>query len=174
MKEINFDVTLRTKDLFRFTMRHTYFSISGIFSLLISFGSLIACIATIGKYALSTTIVLLVIGLLFTVVQPCMLYMKCSVQVKKSENVNAALHYILSEEGITIQQDKQQAKVHWYEIRKRILTKQAVYLYMSPVRAFIFPQDQCNGQFHDVVAMTAELVEKYKDYEPEEEKTEDE
>lgn len=174
MKEVHFDVTLQTKDLFRFTMRHTYFSISGIFSLLISFGSLIACAATIGKYAASTTVVLLVIGLLFTVVQPCMLYMKCSVQIKKSENVNAALHYTLSDDGITVQQGEQKAQVHWYEIRKQILTKQAVYLYMSPVRAFIFPKDQCSERFQDIVTMTAELVEKYKDYEPEEENVENE
>lgn len=174
MKEVKFDVTLQTKELFAFTMRHTYLRVSGIFGLVLSFASLAVCAATLGRYETSTTVVLLLIGLLFTVVQPCMLYMKCRMQIRQSKDVNAALHYTLSEEGITVQQGEQSVEIKWYEIRKRVLAGKAVYLYMSPVRAFIFPKEQCAAQYEDIVRMTGELVEKYKDFEPEEEKDEDE
>lgn len=96
MKEIDFDVTLQTGELFSFTMRHTYFSISGIFSLLISFGCLLACLMTLGSFSTTTSLLLLLIASLFTVIQPLMLYVKCKVQIKRSKNINAALHYTFS------------------------------------------------------------------------------
>ena len=44
-----------------------------------------------------------------------------------------------------------------------------MYLYMSPVRAFIFPKSQCGGQFDTALDIVNEMMDKYKDYEPEEE-----
>lgn len=168
MKEIDFDVTLRVKDLFVFTMRHTYYSISGVFSLLISFGSLIICLWNLKHFETTTILVLLFIALLFTVIQPLMLYGKCRVQIKKSESINQSLHYTLAEEGIAVRQAEQEAEVKWYDVRKVIQTKSGLYLYMSPVRAFIFPKEQCAGQYEAIYSTVMEQVEKYKDYTPEE------
>ena len=43
MTEFNFDAKLSAAELYAFSMRHTYKSMSGIFGLIISFGSLIIC-----------------------------------------------------------------------------------------------------------------------------------
>lgn len=43
MTEFNFDAKLSAAELYAFSMRHTYRSMSGIFGLIISFGSLIIC-----------------------------------------------------------------------------------------------------------------------------------
>lgn len=169
MKEIDFDVTLQTGELFSFTMRHTYFSISGIFSLLISFGCLLACLATLGSFSTTTSLLLLLIASLFTVIQPLMLYVKCKAQIKRSKNINAALHYTLSEDGICVSQDGQEVQVKWYEIRKAVCAKKGIYLYMSPVRAFIFPKGQCMGKYDAICSLITEQMKKYKDYVPEEE-----
>ena len=40
---------------------------------------------------------------------------------------------------------------------------------MSPVRAFIFPESQCGGSFNEAAVLVKDMMEKYKDYEPEEE-----
>lgn len=85
------------------------------------------------------------VAALFTIIQPLMLYAKCKMQIKRSENINAALHYILSEDGICVSQDGQEVQVKWYDIRKAVYAKKGVYLYMSPVRAFIFPEGQCGN-----------------------------
>lgn len=42
-----------------------------------------------------------------------------------------------------------------------------MYLYMSPIRAFIFPRSQCGGHFDDAVTLVKDMMDKYKDYEPE-------
>lgn len=174
MKDIEFDVTLKTGELFSFTMRHTYYSISGIFSLLISLASLVACVATLGKFAMSTTIVLLFIAALFTVIQPLMLYGKCKAQIKRSENINAALHYILTEEEVRICQGEQEASVKWYEIRKAVYAKKGLYLYVSPVRAFIFPKEQCGEKYAEICSFVEDRMEKYKDFVPQEDMSEEE
>ena len=43
MTELNFDAKLSAGELYAFSMRHTYRSMSGIFGLIISFASLIIC-----------------------------------------------------------------------------------------------------------------------------------
>ena len=167
MKQIAFDVELTLKELYAFTMRHTYFSIGGIFSLFISFGSLLMLAIRFSARSVGYRVSLLIIGLLLTVVQPLMLYGKCKKQIRMNENINAPLHYVLKEEGITVTQQDQEASVGWYDIRKTVQAKNGLYLYMSPVRAFIFPASQCNGQFDEIVRVVKEQREKYKNYDPE-------
>lgn len=168
MRELEFDIRLTTGELYAFSMRHTYCAASGIAGLVISAVSLLMCVLRF-KYLDSTTIAaLIIIGLLFTVVQPAMLYGKAKTQVKRNKSINGILHYRLSEDGIEISQGEQQASVKWYEVRKRKIVKDAMYLYMSPVRAFIFPESQCGGRFGEAVALVKDMMDKYKDYEPEE------
>lgn len=169
MREIEFDIRLTAGELYAFSMHHAYSSISGIAGLILSFGSLIICAFNFRNFENTTIIALIVIGLLFTVVQPAMLYSKAKVQAKKNESISGSLHYKLSEDGIKISQGEQTAFVKWYEVRKRKMAKNAMYVYMSPVRAFIFPKRQCNGHFDDAVSLVKDMMEKYKDYEPDEE-----
>ena len=88
MTEFNFDAKLSAAELYAFSMRHTYKSMSGIFGLIISFGSLIIC-AVRYKYLDKTAIMaLIIIGLIFTVIQPLMLWSKANAQVKKNKSIN--------------------------------------------------------------------------------------
>jgi hypothetical protein len=169
MKEIDFDVTLQTGELYSFTMRHTYCSVSGVFGLLISIGSLLVCLVSFQKFTMTTNLVLLFIGVLFTVIQPLMLYGKCKAQIRRSESINAALHYILSEDGICVCQGENKVQVKWYEVRKAVRAKKGMYLYLSPVRAFIFPKEQCKEKYDAVCSFVAEQMERYQDYVPEDE-----
>lgn len=169
MQEITFHVKLKTKDLFRFTMRHTYVSVGGIFSILLSLGCLIFCLVNIRRLSVSTIGVLLVVAALFTVIQPVMLYVKCMAQVKKSKDIKDDLTYVLSEDGITVRQGEESANVKWYQIRKVVSARRGIYVYMSPVRAFIFPKDGCGQQFDDIGQMVSRMAKKYRDYIPEEE-----
>lgn len=167
MKEINFDVDLGTGDLFSFLMHHTYSGISGIFGVIISLVSLIVCAVKFKELDTTAIIALIIIGLIFTVIQPLMLYNKARIQVKRNKNINAKLHYKLAEDGITISQGENEAKVNWYEIRKKVATGKALYVYMSPVRAFIFPKSQCGEAFDEINSLIGAKMEEYKDYEPE-------
>ena len=149
MKDIEFDVELTAKDLYRFSMRHTYSGVSGIFGVVISLACWIILAVRFG--ALDT------------------LYGKSAAQAKQNKDINASLHYTLSEEQITVSQGEQEACVKWYDVRKCIYTAKALYLYMSPVRAFIFPADQCGDSFEQIRACVEERLGYYKDYDPSQE-----
>ncbi len=174
MREIEFQVKLQTKDLYRFTMRHTYVSFGGVFSLLISFGCLGICLLNFRQLVPSTIAVLLIVAALFTVIQPVMLYGKCAAQVKRSKDIKDELSYILSEEGITVRQGEEEARMKWYQIRKVVYGGKGIYVYLSPVRAFIFPRESCGETYGEIQRMIGEMVKKYRDYIPEEEEVREE
>lgn len=165
MEEIRFQVDLSVSELYVFSMRHTYCSASGVFGLLLSFGSLAVCALRYESLDGSAKLALLIIGLLFTVVQPIMLYGKAFTQRQRNKDINATLQYCISEEGIQVSQGEQQVQVLWYDVRKMVQSKHAVYLYMSPVRAFIFPRRQCGNQYDKMISLIRSMLEKYKDYE---------
>ena len=142
MKDIEFDVELTAKDLYRFSMRHTYSGVSGIFGVVISLVCWIILAVRFGALDTTAKLALFIIGCLFTIVQPVMLYGKSAAQAKC---------------------------VKWYDVRKCIYTAKALYLYMSPVRAFIFPADQCGDSFEQIRACVEERLGYYKDYDPSQE-----
>lgn len=174
MKEINFDVDLTTGELYRFSMRHTYFSASGVVGLFISLGSWVLVAMRYRVLDRTAIIALIITGFLFTVVQPIMLYSKAKAQKKRNEDINAALHYRLDETGISVSQGEQEAAIKWYEIRKRVKTGSAMYLYMSSVRAFIFPKAQLGENYESACAMVEKYMKEYKDYDPAQEDEQDE
>lgn len=159
MNQIEFDVKLTTKDLFAFSMRHTYVSPSGAFSLIISLGSWIVCALRFSSLDGTARLALFIIGCLFTIVQPIMLYFKSSAQTRQNKDINASIHYCLTEEGILVSQGEQEAQAKWGDIRKRIVLDKAVYLYMSPVRAFIFPREQCGEKYSEICQMIRQQME---------------
>lgn len=169
MEKIEFDVNISRGDLYRFTMRHTYLSFSGIVGILISLGSIGLAIVRWKEYNLTTIIALFVIGALFTIIQPIMLYGKVCAQIKKNTDIKDTLHYEISQEGIRVSQGEQEAFVKWYEVRKKVLASKGIYLYMSPVRAFIFPESQIGVELDKLNSFISELLEKYGEEEAEDE-----
>ncbi len=165
MQKIEFDVELAASDLYRFSMRHSYLSISGVFGLFLSVGSLIYLICNFSSLDKTACMALAIIGCLFTVVQPIMLYIKSKAQVQRNKNINAPLHYVISEEGITVCQGDEEGTVTWEEVQKSIVTSTALYLYMSPIRAFIFPKTQCGDLFLPTCKMVEEQMKKQNDCE---------
>lgn len=163
MKEIEFEVDLTVGDLYAFSMRHTYGNVSGIFGLVLSIGSWLICLFRYESMDLSARMALFVIGCLFTIVQPVMLFFKSAMQMKQNKNINTSLRYRLSEEGITVKQGEQEGHAAWNEIRNVVVTKRAAYVYMSAVRAFIFPASQCGEDFEEVCRMLQQQREQYKD-----------
>ena len=89
MKELEFNIDLTTGELYRFSMRHTYCSVSGAVGVLISLGSWGICATRYQTLDRTAFIALIIIGCLFTIVQPVMLYQKAWKQKKQNEAINA-------------------------------------------------------------------------------------
>lgn len=150
--EVKVEVKLTTKELFNFMMYHTYSSFSGYIGILLSVLALLALVYSWNTPAVGILqkSILFLTGILFTVIQPCMLYLKSKKQVKMSESINKPLLYQINGEGITISQDEQKVKTKWDEVIKVTNTKLSVILYVSRVRAFILPKSAIEEQMEDL------------------------
>lgn len=146
-------ILLQEKDMRHFMFHHTYTSFSGWFGVLISLAALAMVIIGRGRYGMIETVVLIILALLFTVVQPLQILSRARRQIKMQDMFHDTLIYNLCDKGLLIRQGEQFVNVSWNEIRKVVRTKKATFIYTSPVRAFIFPLDQIDdaGEFNSLV-----------------------
>lgn len=137
-----YSITISVKDMQGFVLRHTYKSISGWFGVIISLVALGMVCYGWNTYGNMEKTALIILALLFTVVQPIQLMFKARNQVRSQEMFKLPLIYNLCDEGIVVRQGEQKVSILWEDISKVVNTKKAVYIYTSPVSAFIFPKEQ--------------------------------
>ncbi len=144
-EQIEFDVKMKTKDMYQFLLYHTYGRISGWFGVLLSVISIIMLVTGFDTYDDAGKMVLVVIALAFTVVNPLMLLSKAMQQVANNPTYKKPLHYAVTNEGITISQDEQSQTMSWENIKKVKQFSNVLIVYTSKVHAFVFPLDQLTG-----------------------------
>jgi len=135
-------VKLKEKDMRQFMFHHAYSSFSGWFGVLISIAAVVMLIIGRNQYDTMQKVVLLVFALLFTVIQPVKIWFRAKMQISKLDMFQDVLEYNLCKEGILVKQGELYVNIRWDSISRINKTKHAVYIYTSPVRAFIFPLDQ--------------------------------
>lgn len=140
--EVKGTVKLTTKELYSFLMYNTYSTVTSFIWIILSIGAFVGFFYMLGMPNANPLYlaVLLCIGLLFTVVQPIMLYFKAKKQVKKNEAINASLQYTFSKAGIGITQGDLSAFCNWDEIVKVSSNKTLIMLYTSRMNAYIIPK----------------------------------
>lgn len=140
--EIKISVKLTAKEMFDFMMKHTYSTFSGYIGLILSISALLGFIATFNNEAVTIQykIVLILTALLFTVIQPFMLYNKSKKQVEQNENVNKPMEYVFDTSKIKVSQGEESVEYEWNQVIKIISSKTSVFLYTAKYRAFILPK----------------------------------
>lgn len=135
-------ILLKAKDMRHFMFRHNYSSLSGWFGILISLIALVMVILGYNVYGNIQKIVLIILALMFTVIQPLQIVLKAGQQIKRQDMFHDTLVYNLCRDGLLVRQGDQHVNIPWDSIRKIVYTSKAVFIYTSPVRAFILPFDQ--------------------------------
>ena len=82
---------------------------------------------------------MIVMASLFTVVNPILIWMRVKLQAKTNESFKKPLTYTVDEAGITVSQDDRSDSVKWDQIWKAVKYGKQVVVYMTTVRAFVFP-----------------------------------
>lgn len=152
-KEINVTVLVGKKDLFYFLLYHNYARFIGVIGFLFSAACLVGAVISFGKVELYSTLLLLLIGTMFTIYQPIALYRKA---VKQANHpvMQKPMNYSFGEEGMGVSQDDNCAAVSWEELWKIIARKHAIYIFTDPIRANIIPRTGNEKE----VAMILELA----------------
>lgn len=150
-KKFDVDVLIKSKDMSRFLVRHNITRFGGIFGILLSLAALIGLIAFWSKWGMQEKIILLLLALMFTVFQPLMLWSKGRKQCKQ-EHFKKPFHYEFNENEICVSQDEYKESLSWDQIRKVTYAKDAIYVYMTAMSAFIIPREQCKEDFLELAA----------------------
>lgn len=155
-KEIKANITVTANDLFCFMLQHTYRSFGGVLSLLFSlasFGMLLYCFTTVDT---AYKIILIICSLLFTVINPLLLYLRSKKQAKRNAGFQLPIAYTFTEKGFTMQQGEEKADAAWKDLWRIRNGRKYLYLYGSTVRANIIPKSQLNGQEAEIAAWIKE------------------
>ncbi len=149
--EIKLKIQLTVKELYDFLIAHTYSSFSGWAGVFLSVCALVsfAFSVNVEEMNIAYKFVLLLTGLLFTVIQPVMLYQRARNQVKQSEAINKPLEYTISYEGITVACGEEFVKYDWNRIMKITSTKKNILVYTSSIRAFVLPKREISQYMDD-------------------------
>ena len=147
--EVKASVQLNTKQLYEFLMRHTYYSFGGVLSLLLSAGALVGFFLLLGNKDISPMYLgtLFGIGILFTVVQPLIVYKNAKKQSKAY--VEFPLEYTISERGIEVRQDDAEGSNEWANVMKIVSTKRLIIIYTSRVHAYVIPREALKDSMED-------------------------
>ncbi len=145
-KEVKFSVQMTIKTMYSFLMYHGYHGFAGIANLILSGGAIGLLIAGVGKGDSFARLMLVLIALLFTVINPIYLLYKAAKQVKLTPMFLKPLNYVVNEQGILVSQETEKLLTEWEEVIKVTETKQAYYIYLSLTRSFLFPKEALGDQ----------------------------
>lgn len=149
--QTEFKVNITVKDIFCFLMNNTYRKLTGVIWIIFSIVVLGVAIYTWGDVKIANSILLIVMSLLYTVVNPIMLYLKAKAQVKNNDYFNNELMYKTDSKGITVSQGAESTTIKWDEMWKAVKYGQIAVVYVTTIRAFILPIRCIGEQYNNFV-----------------------
>lgn len=156
LKEVKFSVQMNTLYMFDFLYWHSYHGVTGIINYALSFAGIAALIAGFGRGNPMVTVMLLVLALLFTVINPVSLLFKAARQVKKSPLFAKPLEYHFHKEGFSISQEEKTDSAKWEAIVFIRETGKSIILYLGAANALVLPKKDIGNQLADLKALLRE------------------
>ena len=141
---VEFDVKMTTGKMYDYMLRHTFTSFAGVV------GEVLGIVLVVGFFVTGQWLYLLA-GIICVVYQPVALYMRARRQVYNNEVFKTPLHYILDDEGITVQSGDNTDSLPWEKMYKAVSTTRSVILYTGRVNACIFPKEDMGDRKDDVI-----------------------
>ncbi|MBP3237829.1 MAG: YcxB family protein [Lachnospiraceae bacterium] len=160
MIRYEFDVKMKTEDMFAFMLRQQYGGIRGIAFLFVDFALILNLVWKWGSLSTATKLIMLIVVILLTVIEPMQLYLKAHGQVKYSERLKASNHYVLDKDGITISQGEQSLGFKWGHLYKYVNTAKRVFVYTSRASAFVIPKNALGDEALDYLIL---MLREHKD-----------
>jgi len=166
LKEVKFSVQMNTAYMFDFLYWHSYHGITGIINYAFSFAGVAALLAGFGKNNTTVTVMLIILALLFTVINPLSLLYKAARQIKRTPMFEKPLQYKFDTKGFTISQDSSSDSAEWGTVVLLRETGKSIILYMGAANALILPKKEIGTQlpeFKELIrAMLPEQGKKLK------------
>ncbi len=143
--EVEFEVKMKSSDLYDYMLFHTYSGLSGIVGTIIG-------ILLIVNFFFSGAVISVIFGAIILLYLPWTLFLKAQMQMQHTPAFQNPLHYKMTEEGIEISQGEEIQRQAWTDMTKAVSTRNSIIVYTSKINASIFPR-------RDLGEKTAAVVE---------------
>ena len=155
-------VKMTFKALYSYVLSTNVFSFMGLLSLLVSIGALFICVIGWSQITTKQKIIFIIVGLMFTVINPLILAFKTFRQLKLSVSYKKPLNYLFSDEGIKVSQGEETLDITWEDIVRIMLTKSMIAIYTGPVNAFVIPLSQLGEDKSKIISSVVQFTAAYR------------
>lgn len=159
---IEFDITLTSRDMYRFNMYQMYSGFHGWFSVIFSILIFAVAGVTYGQLEVTYTILYVAFGFIFLFYLPVSLFLRSKHSLAASEVLRNTLHYAVGENGFTVSQGEASAELPWTQIYKMVATKNNVLVYSNRTNAYVIPREQLGENYQALAALAADKLERYR------------
>ena len=156
--EIKFSVQMKTSYMFDFLYWHSYHGLTGVINYALSLAGVAALIAGFGKNNTAVTVMLVMLALLFTVINPLSLLYKAARQIKRTPMFQKPLYYRFDEKGFSISQESSSDSAEWSSVLLLRETGKSIILYMGAANAVVLPKKEIGSQLNDFKALLRKTV----------------
>lgn len=138
-KTVKATVSLKAADMFCFLMHYSYASAAGVIGLAFSLFCFVLLVMKYTELEISYIVLLLVCALLFTVINPFMLWLRAKKQVSTSPALKQPVEYEFDAQGIHMSIENEKADLKWKEIYKIKKIAGRYIFYINRMRSNIVP-----------------------------------
>lgn len=150
---VKINVKITEKHIFHFQLYHNYTHLSGIIGTIAALGLITLGMIDVINQQVPASLIWFVCGGMLLIFPLQSMKAKAKKQVRSSEMFQHPLEYEFSEKGVTTRQGELEVTNEWDKIEKVVQTKKCVIMYMSRVRAMIFPKECIQEQYDDMMAV---------------------
>lgn len=154
-------VKMTFKALYSYIINTNYRNISGYMGIFISVLSIVCVCFFWNSFAISTKIMLILVGLVFTVINPLMLAFKAFKQLKLSPSYKKPIDYTFYDDGIKISQGELSETLPWNKISALMLTKHMLAIYTSRIHAFVIPVSELGDDGPKILTSVVQFTSQY-------------
>ena len=150
---VKMDVQMTPRAMYDFLLYHTYSHPSGLIGAIFGVVVLGLGIRAMAQGDYTAGMMFFFFCRSFSCYDTSHTEVKGEAQVKTTPMFQKPITYELTEEGITISQEDQQTEVKWEEFQKAVSTNRTLILYITRVRALVFPKEALGEQYTAAVQM---------------------
>ena len=122
MKELEFDIQIKSGDLYDYMLHHAYHGVQGLLG---------ACIGALAVLVFlgNRQFIYLIAGIVILGYLPWSLFLKSKRQALNNAAFQKPLHYMMNEEGITVSQEGNTEFQKWEDMCRAIATGRSIIVY---------------------------------------------
>lgn len=148
--------------LYSYVINNNYRSVAGIMGILLSIGAFIIVIAFRGQLDVYQRVMFILVGLVFTVINPLSLAFKTFKQLKLSPSYKQPLEYTFGNDGIKVSQGETSLDITWDKIIRVMMTKKVIAIYTGRMYAFVIPLSELGEDRAKIVTAIVQFTAGYR------------